>query len=118
MLIAMRPDLATMIERVQGLRARTRGRAGGADEPLLVQIEDVLTEGYAHALDGDAWSMRSEERLHELISDTESVVRGRELRKLSSEHARFQREIVMLRRELAELRHDRDRMRSGARASA
>lgn len=114
----MRPDLASIIERVAALRAQPAVRAGGADDALLAQIEDMLTEGYAHALDGDAWSMRSEERLHELISDSESVVRGRELRQLAAEHARFQREVVALRRELAELRHDRDRMQALARSSA
>ena len=113
----MRPDLASIIERVETLRAQTRARADRADEALLEQIEDLLTEGYACALDGDAWSMRSE-RLHELISDSGSPVRGRELRKLASEHARFQREIVALRRELAELRHDRDRLRAGPRAAS
>lgn len=114
----MRPDLATMIGRVEVLRRQIRGRADSMDTTLLAQIEDMLTEGYAHALDGDAWSMRSEERLHELISDSGSVVRGRELRQLAAEHARFQREIVALRRELAELRHDRDRMQALARSSA
>ena len=108
----------SIIERVEALRAQAGVRAGGADDALLAQIEDMLTEGYAHALDGDAWSMRSEERLHELISDAGSVIRGRELRQLAAEHARFQREIVALRRELAELRHDRDRMQALARSSA
>ena len=114
----MRPDLVNIIERVEALRAQTDVRAGEADEALLAQIEDLLTEGYAYALDGDAWSMRSEERLHELINDTDSIVRGRELRQLASEHARFQREVVALRRELAELRHDRDRVRALARAAS
>lgn len=114
----MRPDLASIIKRVEALRAQTDVRPGEADEALLAQIEDLLTEGYAHALDGDAWSLRSEERLHELISDTDLVVRGRELRQLASEHARFQREVVALRRELAELRHHRDRVQALARATS
>ena len=113
----MPPDLATVIERVAALRAQARDRRGW-DATLLAQIEDMLTEGYAHALDGDAWSMRSEERLHELIADTDSIVRGRELRTLAGEHARFQRDVIALRRELAELRHDRDRLWSGTRAAS
>ena len=107
----MHPDLARMIERVHALHEQARDRAG-VDRAMLEKIEDVLTEGYARALEGDAWSMRSEERLHEIISDTDSLVRGRELRTLATEHARFQNEVIALRRELAELRHDRDRLRA------
>lgn len=110
----MAPDLATMIERVAALRAQVRARSGGA---LLAEIEDTLTEGYAHALSGDAWSMRSEQRLHDLIH-SESPVRGRELRALAYEHARFQGDVIALRRELAELRHDRDRLQAGTRKHA
>jgi len=112
----MRPDLATMIERVIALRAQAHERARSADEFLLDEIEDVLTEGYAYALAGDAWSMRSEQRLHELINDAQSPVRGRDVRSLAAEHGRLQREVVALRRELAELRHERDRLRAGSHA--
>lgn len=107
--MTMRPDLATMIRRVEAMRARL-ATVAAADEALLESVEDMLTEGYAHALDGDAWSIRSEERLHELISDTDSPVRGRELRMLAADHARCQHEVITLRRELAELRHDRERV--------
>lgn len=109
----MHPDLATMIERVHALHEQIRDRAG-VDRAMLEKIEDVLTEGYARALEGDAWSMRSEERLHELIGDTGLPVRARELRTLATAHARFQNEVIALRRELAELRHDRDRLHAGS----
>jgi hypothetical protein len=110
----MHPDLARMIERVHALHEQARDRAG-VDRALLEKIEDVLTEGYARALEGDAWSMRSEQRLHELMyGDGDSLVRGRELRTLATEHARFQNEVMALRRELAELRHDRDRLHAGS----
>ena len=101
-----------MIERVAALRVHVRGRTSG--HALLAEIEDTLTEGYAHALSGDAWSMRSEQRLHDLISNSESPVRGRELRALATEHARFQNDVIALRRELAELRNDRDRLQARA----
>jgi hypothetical protein len=104
----MRPDLATVIERVAALHERANG--GVPDRRLLAEIEDTLTEGYAHALAGDAWSMHSEQRLHELISDIEAPVRGRQLRTLAGEHARFQQDVMALRRALADLRHDRDRL--------
>lgn len=107
--MAMRTDLMTMTERVIALRHRVRRPA--TSDALFAEIEDTLTEGYAHALSGDAWSMRSEQRLHELISDVESPVRGKEIRALANEHAAVQRDVIALRRELAELRQDRDRLR-------
>lgn len=110
----MAPDLVTMIERVAALLAQVGGRTPG--EALLAEIEDTLTEGCAHALSGDAWSMRSEQRLHDLIGEERSAVRGRELRTLATEHARFQRDVIALRRELAELRVECDRLRAGSRA--
>lgn len=100
-----------MIERVAALRVDVRGRRAG--EALMAKIEDTLTEGYGHALSGDAWSIRSEQRLHDLIN-SESPVRGRELRALAYEHGRFQSDVIALRRELAELRNDRDRLQAGA----
>jgi hypothetical protein len=112
----MPPDLATMIQRVAALRERAHIRA--TDIGLLAETEDMLTEGYAHALAGDAWSMQSEQRLHELINDINSPVRGRDLRSLAGEHARFQRDVMALRRELADLRHERDRLAATHAASA
>ncbi|MBW3608896.1 MAG: hypothetical protein KY463_11160 [Actinobacteria bacterium] len=110
----MRPDLATMIERVTLLRERCA--RGARDEGLLEQIEDVLSEGYAQALAGDAWSNSTEERLQQRISGEGEPFRARRLRLrlLATEHAQFQRELVALRRGLAELRHDRDRLCVGS----
>lgn len=103
-----------MTERVVALRDRVRRPA--ASEALSAEIEETLTEGYAHALSGDAWSMRSEQRLHDIINDPDSPARGKEIRALANEHAAVQRDIFSLRRELAELRQDRDRLRTGSAA--
>lgn len=108
---AMSPDLSNVVERVTRLRARSLAAAGS--DALRVELEDALAEGYALALAGDAWSMRTEQRLHELLSELAPGV-GPELRDLATEHARFQREHVALRRELAELSRDRDRLRSSS----
>lgn len=107
----MHPDLRETTQRIASLRALSaRTPPPGL---LLEEIEDVLTGGYARALEGDAWSMRTERRLNELISDGRVSIRGRELRLLATEHAGFQRELIALRRELAALRRDRDRLREG-----
>jgi ABC-type phosphate transport system auxiliary subunit len=110
------PDLATVIVQVAGLREVSASTT--ATEALLAQIEDRLTEGYAWALTGDAWSMRIEQRLHELGSDTCVVFDDRGLHALAREHARLRRDLIALRRELAALRRERDRLRADWRASS
>ena len=113
--VTMRPELATMTERVAALRERSAAPA--AAEAVLDEIEDALAEGYAQALAGDAWSMRSEQRLHDLISSVDPV-RGGDLRTLAGDHTRFQHDLIELRRELAALRRERDRLRATTQASA
>ena len=106
----MSPDLSVMIERVAGLCDALAGREPSA--ALLAEVDDVLTEGYARALNGDAWSTRTEERLHELINDESVPIRGRELRAVATDHAGFQRDLIELRRKLGELWNARDGLRS------
>ena len=105
-----------MTTQVAGLRREAIGYE--PPKALLERIEDALSEGYGLALEGDAWSMRSEERLHEIISDTTTPVRGRALRTIATEHARFERDLIALRRELAELRRQRDRLYARSHASS
>lgn len=107
----MQPDLASMTERVTLLRRHCAVGGRAAATALLEQIEDVLSEGYGEALAGDAWSISTENRLEQLIKEPDQAFRGQRLRSLAHEHARFQRELVALRRALAELRCDRDRLR-------
>jgi hypothetical protein len=109
------PDLATMIGHVAALREVSASST--ATEALLARIEDRLTDGYAWALNGDAWSMRFEQRLYELGSNT-LVVDDYDYRVLAREHVRFRRELAALRRELAALRRERDRLLADWRASS
>ncbi len=96
----------------QVAQLREVSEASSATETLLAQIEDRLTEGYAWALTGDAWSMRTEQRLHELRSDTLVIGDDRDRRGLAHEHIRFRRDLAALRRELAALRRELDRLRA------
>src|SRR3954451_11546421 len=109
----MRPDLAPIDARVHTLRESAA--AGVASQALFADIEDALTEGYAWALEGDAWSLATEQRLHELMIDPES---GAQLGALAAEHAHFQRELIGLRRALSELWRDRDGLRGRHDAAA
>lgn len=105
----MPPDLATITERVARLRdlAASRTMRGA----LLAEIADALSEGYASALEGDAWTIGAERRARELIDDADTVAAGRALRALATECTGFQRELATLRRELAELHRRHDRLR-------
>jgi hypothetical protein len=107
----MSPDLAAMIERVAHLCAELPDRP--LSTGLLAEVDEVLTAGYARALNGDAWSTRTEERLHELIYDAGAPLRARELRAIATDHAGFQRDLVELRAKLAELGTERSRLRAG-----
>ncbi len=104
----MHPDLAPMIQRVARLRDEAARPA--PRQSLLDEIEDALSEGYGQALEGDAWSMTTEQRLYELMTDADVPARGRKLRALATEHARFQSSVLALRSDLAALRRDRDRL--------
>jgi hypothetical protein len=106
----MSPDLAMMIERVARLCAELEDRVPSAE--LLATIDELLTAGYERALNGDAWSTRTEERLHELLYDETAPVRARELRAIATDHAGFQRDLIELRAKLAELWTERNRLRS------
>lgn len=103
----MDPNLAGTIERIAALRREVTA-TDEVSEALQARAEDLLIEGYAHALAGDAWLRSTEQQLHDLINDRGVAIRGDRLREISRQHVEFQRCLVALRRELAGLRHDSD----------
>ena len=109
----MQPDLTPITGRVAGLHAASVDDSSA--EGLLAEINDALTEGYAWALHGDAWSIATEERLYDLMTEPGS---SGELGSLAADHAVFQRQLMELRRSLSELWRDRDRLRGNPRAAA
>lgn len=106
----MRPDLETATNRVAALRARLVGMPD--DDALVQEIEDALCAGYVEALAGDAWTTQTERRLQALIDDDSIAGRGRALRLVAREHGDVQHLLITLRRELAALRRQHDRLRS------
>jgi hypothetical protein len=113
----MRPNVQSATDRVIAIRARLTGEP--QRDVSMREREDALSEGYAEALAGDAWLASTEHRLHQLIDDVSIPVRGRDLRLLMREHDDVQRSVIALRRELAGLRREHDRLleRSHSRAS-
>jgi hypothetical protein len=106
----MLQDVEDATKMVVAARARVARLPPGV--VAVREIDDVLTQGYARALEGDAWLMQAEERLHELIDNPAAPTRGRELRTIARQHDSCQQSVIALRRELEALRQERTRMRS------
>ena len=105
----MPPDLKKATERVA--EARSSLAHFSPTEESLRQVEEVLTDGYALALVGDAWSKRAERHLHELIDAALQPSGAGDLRALSIELGNFQRGLVALRDGLGNLRGEYVRIR-------
>ena len=110
----MHPDLTPISDRVQALSERA-GRAT-SDLVLLSEIETTLCDGYAEALEGDAWSAQMERRMQELIVQIPAAGAARELRVVAKRHGDFQVHLVLLRRRLVRLRAEFDRLGAGSAA--
>jgi hypothetical protein len=107
----MRPDVDSATERVIALRTRlAEPHAAG---PALQTIEDELCVGYVCALQADAWLSGVEERLQASFEERSLDARG-QVRAVAAEHAKLQRGVIALRRELAALRREHDRLRGYA----
>lgn len=92
-----------LLEQIDALVARAARSRG--DGELLVEIEDVLSEGYSVALSGEARMVRLEEELDSLLNSGEKR-RARELRTLLTEHRATERSVATLRSMLARLHHE------------
>ena len=82
-----------------------RARRASSNPTLLDEIEDLLSQGYAEALSGEARMVALEERLDEIL-DTGDESRARELRLVVREHRDVEGTVARLRRALAELHGD------------
>jgi hypothetical protein len=65
------PDFTELKARIEALC--TRATSGEPDARLLVEIEDLLAEGYVSALQGDHLTRRLQSRLETLMEAAESV---------------------------------------------
>ena len=92
-------ELAT---RIDGLTSRAAGVR--EDARLLVEIEDVLAEGYIEALRGEAKSRRLAERLERLVATIEGPGMAVEIRSLALERRSLDARIGELRAHLSVMR--------------
>jgi hypothetical protein len=70
----------------------------------LSELEDLLTEGYARALDGEAQSRRLEQRLAKLLPDIDEPGVAREIRRLTLQRRTVDQAVSDLRAKLAAVR--------------
>jgi predicted nucleic acid-binding Zn-ribbon protein len=102
----MDQDAADLYERLRiTLERADRGRVKIADE-----IEYVLTEGYAYALNLELRPQRIEKRIVKLVTSGETD--STELRALAREKLDTDRELVTLRETLALLQEHCDRLKA------
>jgi hypothetical protein len=98
-------ELESRIESLSSRAARA-----GEDARLLIEIEDVLTEGYIEALSSEARSRRLGERLGELIKAPGMAV---EVRRLALERRSLDARVGELRARLSVMRQHFIRLGGG-----
>ncbi len=99
------PEFAELKERIDALCARAA--SNDADARLLVEIEDVLAEGYVFALHGDQRSRRLQKRfdaLVEAVDAAEAAQAAEQLRSVAREQRMVSEATEELRSELAVMR--------------
>src|SRR5437868_10033862 len=105
----MDQDAADLYERLR----ITLERADGGRVKIADEIEYVLTEGYAYALNLELRPQRIEKRIVALV--TEGETDGRELRLLAREKLDTDRELSALRQTLARLQEHCDLLKADGR---
>lgn len=98
------PELPQITLRIARLCERVRASPGRPS--LLCEVEDALCDGYAHALAGDAWSMRAQARMLELIGAAHAPGGATGLHALAREHFEFEAHLTALRVQLSALKDE------------
>jgi hypothetical protein len=92
------PDFDELKQRIAALCARAA--SGHADAKLLVEIEDLLAEGYVCALRGDRHSQRLQRRFEALVA----AEAAEQLRSVAREQRMVSQATQELRSQLAVMR--------------
>jgi hypothetical protein len=95
------PDFVELKQRIESLRARASSHP---DARLLVEIEDLLAEGYLCALHGDHVSRALQQRFEALVHEVDAVEAARELQAVAREQRMISEATRELRSQLAEMR--------------
>ena len=96
------PDFADLMQRIEALCARAASEH--RDARLLVEIEDLLAEGYMCALHGDHRTRRLQARLEALAAELDGAEAAQELQTVARERRMVQEATRELRSQLAVMR--------------
>jgi len=96
------PELDELKQRIDGLCARATSERPNAR--LLVEIEDLLAEGYLWALHGDHHSQRLQRRFEALVDAVDAAESAEQLRAVAREQRMVSQATHELRSQLAVMR--------------
>jgi ABC-type phosphate transport system auxiliary subunit len=106
----MAPD-APLLERISSL---LENRSGAPGKPLLTEMEDTLTDGYARALELESERLRLERRIAHLAHEVDGESEVEELRALAARKREVDAELAGLRGRLGALQKHLETVRAAA----
>jgi hypothetical protein len=104
-------DLAPLLERITGL---LKNRSADPGKPLVTEMEDTLTDGYARALQLEAERLRLEQRVGELARSVDSPEEADELKAFAGRLRDVDVELDGLRNRLGALQKHLEAVRAAA----
>jgi hypothetical protein len=104
-------DLAPLLERITVL---LKTRSADPGKPLVTEMEDTLTDGYARALQLESERLRLERRVGELAHSVEGPREVDELKALAGRLGDIDRELEGLRGQLGALQKHLEAVRAAA----
>jgi len=104
-------DLAPLLERITGL---LKNRSADPGKPLVTEMEDTLTDGYARALEIESERLRLERRIGHLAHRVEGWEDAEELRALAGRLRDVDLELDGLRGQLGALHKHLQQTRAAA----
>jgi hypothetical protein len=104
-------NLAPLLERISGL---LKNRSADPGKPLVTEMEDTLTDGYARALQLEAERLRLERRIGELAHSVDGREEAEELKALAGRLRDVDVELEGLRNRLGALQKHLEHVRAAA----
>jgi ABC-type phosphate transport system auxiliary subunit len=104
-------DLAPLLERITGL---LKNRPADPGKPLVTEMEDTLTDGYARALQLEGERLRLERRIAELAHELDGPEGAYELKSLATRLRDVDAELDGLRSQLGALQKHLEAVRAAA----
>ena|SRR5262245_23382325 len=104
-------DLAPLLERITGL---LKTRPADPGKPLVTEMEDTLTDGYARALQLEGERLRVERRIGQLAHSVDGPEEADELKELAARLRDIDGDLDGLRGHLGALQKHLEEVRAAA----